>query len=447
MKEYHEVDLDIEPCIFPDCGHFLTVSSMDGQMSMATHYELDENGLPIGILGSSKPFSMDNEGIRACATCRAPLRNISRYGRIVRRAILDEATKKFISWSNAEYLSLAAGLIAEQEKLSNMGPTVIRARNAEASGNFTPTGSRRRQLETLKEHVSTRRYDAIIKFRNRVQSYAKKVRKDEQPFQRVAELVRHANLQHGTENQFRYDQSIIHVKGSLLASTLLLKCDVLILSDFLGLWQHQSSEVAKPDVKLNLSGFLSDCKSLIELAHSTVYPREEAQGHIFYAQLCAFSRSMASSTPPPASATQAPGEPSPSIANKPETPEELKKLGLGHVKQARKLLDDNPSISALKNDIDAVEETLNGGVYQPVTIEELREVYMASAGELLGTGHWYTCQNGHPFTINNCGMAMEEAACPECGARIGGRNHVSVEGVRRAAEIEEIAREIGRVRI
>ncbi|CAM1501438.1 Fc.00g034220.m01.CDS01 [Cosmosporella sp. VM-42] len=447
MKEYHEVDLNEEPCIFPDCGHFLAVSSMDGQMEMAFHYELDENGLPRGIKRSSKPLSMDDEGIKVCATCRGPLRNISRYGRIVRRAMLDEATKKFISWSNTEYLALASGLIAEQEKLSSMGPTAIRARNAEATGNLTLPRSRQRQLEALKEHVATKRYDDIIKFRRHVQSYAKKVRKDEQPFQLVGELVRHANVERGTENEFNYDQSIIQVKGSLLASALVLKCDILILSDFSGLLDYQGSKLAKPDVKLNLSGFLLDCESLIQLAHSTVHPREETQGHIFYAQLCALSRSLASSTPLQASAIQAP-EPSPSTTvEKPETLDELKELGLGHIKQARKLLEDNDSINALKRDIDAVEETLNGGVYHPVTAEELREVYMASIGELSGTGHWYRCQNGHPFTINRCGMAMEEATCPECGALIGGRDHVSVEGVRHATEIEEIAREMGGVRL
>lgn len=30
MKEYQDIDLDQDPCIFPDCGHFLTVASMDG---------------------------------------------------------------------------------------------------------------------------------------------------------------------------------------------------------------------------------------------------------------------------------------------------------------------------------------------------------------------------------------------------------------------------------
>lgn len=34
MGEYREIDLDEDPCIFPDCGHFSTKSSMDGQMSL-----------------------------------------------------------------------------------------------------------------------------------------------------------------------------------------------------------------------------------------------------------------------------------------------------------------------------------------------------------------------------------------------------------------------------
>ncbi len=33
-------------------------------------------------------------------------------------------------------------------------------------------------------------------------------------------------------------------------------------------------------------------------------------------------------------------------------------------------------------------------------------------------------------------MPMEEARCPECGARVGGRNHQAVEGVTRATDME-----------
>lgn len=117
MKEYHEIDLDQEPCIFPDCGHFLTTSSMDGQMEMAAYYDVDMDGHPIRLGKASESFSLDNSGIPVCATCRGPLRSIARYGRIVRRAMLDESTKKFIEWSHGQYLSLANRLLKEQEKL------------------------------------------------------------------------------------------------------------------------------------------------------------------------------------------------------------------------------------------------------------------------------------------------------------------------------------------
>jgi len=40
------------------------------------------------------------------------------------------------------------------------------------------------------------------------------------------------------------------------------------------------------------------------------------------------------------------------------------------------------------------------------------------------------------FTINNCGMPMELARCPQCDAPIGGNNHVAVAGVVRADDLE-----------
>lgn len=31
--------------------------------------------------------------------------------------------------------------------------------------------------------------------------------------------------------------------------------------------------------------------------------------------------------------------------------------------------------------------------------------------------------NGHPYIVTECGGMQQEAACPECGARIGGTDH------------------------
>lgn len=41
----------------------------------------------------------------------------------------------------------------------------------------------------------------------------------------------------------------------------------------------------------------------------------------------------------------------------------------------------------------------------------------------LRQGHWYKCPNGHIYCITECGGAMQESTCPECGSRIGGSHH------------------------
>jgi hypothetical protein len=38
-------------------------------------------------------------------------------------------------------------------------------------------------------------------------------------------------------------------------------------------------------------------------------------------------------------------------------------------------------------------------------------------------GGRFTCPNGHPYVITECGGAMETSRCPECGENIGGGEH------------------------
>ena len=38
-------------------------------------------------------------------------------------------------------------------------------------------------------------------------------------------------------------------------------------------------------------------------------------------------------------------------------------------------------------------------------------------------GSWYKCPKGHYYQIGECGGAMQEAMCPDCGAAIGGSRH------------------------
>jgi len=465
MKEYHEIDLDEEPCVFPSCRHFLTVSSMDGQMNMGDYYALDANGMPISILGASEPFSHDVDEdnqikkTRTCPTCRGSLRSISRYGRIIRRGMLDEATKRFMSWSNMKYIDLAKMLLDEEEKMLEIPfepPTPAADGTAESKSAAAVSGQlkklrfmipRRRNLEcldqlTVGDSTPTKkqgRYAGLIGVWSKINTFAGQVSKEEQPFQRVADLVRHANRYTNNNNNrtngqahFQYDESVIQVKGHLLALSLLLQCETTILSDVIRL--HREGELPglqQALEKLEWGLYFAECDTVIKLAAATQCRKDEVQGHIYAAQMSAFARA--------------------SPVTKEDEEEGYTKLAQAHLDRATELLAKYPSAAKLADEVKRVQSVIDakdGAIfYREVTSDEMRAVYAAMAQEFRGTGHWYRCANGHPFTIGDCGLPRQLARCPECNAPVGGQNYTEAEGVRRADDIEQLARGVDQLRV
>ena len=53
--------------------------------------------------------------------------------------------------------------------------------------------------------------------------------------------------------------------------------------------------------------------------------------------------------------------------------------------------------------------------------ENERKMIVEAMG--LRQGQWYKCPNGHVYCITECGGAMQESRCNECGATIGGGDH------------------------
>lgn len=100
---YAKIDLDEIPCIVPFYGHILTLERMDGHMEIANYYTVsDDTSVENSIIGlKSRSVRFSTSELKNCPLCRSPLRNINRYSRIVRRAWIDEATKKFIVRANA----------------------------------------------------------------------------------------------------------------------------------------------------------------------------------------------------------------------------------------------------------------------------------------------------------------------------------------------------------
>ncbi len=58
-------------------------------------------------------------------------------------------------------------------------------------------------------------------------------------------------------------------------------------------------------------------------------------------------------------------------------------------------------------------------------------------------GHWFTCPNGHIFSIGQCGGAMQTSRCNECGEAIGGGGHTLLNTNLQATFLEGIAAEQG----
>jgi hypothetical protein len=74
----------------------------------------------------------------------------------------------------------------------------------------------------------------------------------------------------------------------------------------------------------------------------------------------------------------------------------------------------------IEDEIKSYFEVLNKEFKTKMTQHDKLMIYQAME---FRQGHWYKCPNGHTYCITECGQAMELAACPDCGAAIGGNNH------------------------
>ncbi|KAK1725552.1 uncharacterized protein BDZ83DRAFT_299698 [Colletotrichum acutatum] len=442
MDDYRSVDLDEEPCIFPDCGHFYTYTTMDGQMGLRDLYDASPEGVPTAVKSGSHPFSVTN--IKVCPDCRGSLRNISRYGRIVRRGLLDESTRKFISWAHSVKQKLTDAFFAAQDNLQKMEKNKFSFPTTQlgfpmAQSTFALRGSRQQQMTHLFKLTGNTRHAVLKTLRHQIADFLGSVRKEEQPYQRVAHLVWHVNKRRQTSD-YSFDESAIQMGGYLDAMTLSLRCDLLLVSDYISLCCNTTdndSDGAK-SASIDPMPYIKDCKQLIENARMRNYSRLEVEGHICLAMFCYFA--------PPDEAEPTTDAPEAPEAENSSTKASMIKLGDGHLLEAEKIIKANPSAATLAFEVETARRMLHDGVfYSEVSTDEMRAVYAAMSKEFSGTGHWYTCRNGHPFTIGECGMAMQQTVCPECNAPVGGRNHSSAEGVRHAAEIDALARGIDRM--
>ncbi|KAG0635516.1 hypothetical protein HOY80DRAFT_1011825 [Tuber brumale] len=450
FETYRNINLDEDPVIVPKCGHFYTLDTYDNHMDLKRVYRFNLFGRiegPRPLDGSDEPADGDSEKeklkIKNCPDCRAPLRDIHRYNRIIKSASLDEATRRFCISSNVELAKLFNEVSdAEDLREANRDDFIRDLRTRPANDRTAP------MAQLLLDRAQ--RNTGLAK---RLQAYVFKVKEEEQPYGKVRQLVLNAEKRKGTQSSFVIDSSTVQfgfrLKGQLLFFQL----------RWADLWDRHKvstdpvvpkglSKTHRNALLTQLKEMRAECGTLITDCQDTKMEKQECEARIYQAQFFALYRNkltterqnrplearmanlgLGGAEPPP------PQEPIPEDAG-PESLEEVRQ-SLDYCEYlCRKL---PGTIGPLKDRVDQARRLLNGLLvfYAPLSTEEKRLVHQAMGEEFSSTGRWYTCPNGHPFTIGNCGGAVYARPCPDCGATIGGTGYQLASGVRRAEDFAQ----------
>ena len=103
-----------EPLLFLSCGHAFTVETLDGHMELGKHYSK---------LGGSwrapvRPAAGANDPVRACPLCKEPISQEAsfRYGRPQKAALLNQVSRKFLTWFAVERDQIRNEIAAERDR-------------------------------------------------------------------------------------------------------------------------------------------------------------------------------------------------------------------------------------------------------------------------------------------------------------------------------------------
>ncbi|KAL4804436.1 P-loop containing nucleoside triphosphate hydrolase protein [Aspergillus unguis] len=414
LQRYADIDVDEDPILFLACGHFYTRSTLDGVMSLKEYYEIDP--ITEAIIRPRTSWRRTSTA-PGCPFCRRSLRDIHRYNRVVKKALLDESTKRFVSKAQRSYIAVLKALdLHEEVSAVETGKFVEKWRvtNAHAQTGFDEFGAAIVAFEE-KDQVMQRQ----------VNNFIKNVSKTEQPFGRVnallASAMARAEGSTGTTDSLSVEEGAIYTGFHVRGQCLDLRLAWVVLSTNERVY---ADATINADIRTVLSGktrkqlpnLLEKCRTVRDRSTEEHFIAEQVQAMIY---LALFSQL--------------------SLNSSPDTEQSLSKSEITQTLEDCEVLFESHSgtLAHLETDMEKAKRYCAGGTFHTtVTAEEKRQVYAAMASQFQGTGHWYYCQNNHPFTVGECGMPTEESRCPQCGEPVGGIDHRPLPGVRHAGDFE-----------
>lgn len=375
-------DPDDSPLLVPQCGHAWTAETLDGVVDLASFYDGQ----------AAKPLSdhgMNNDKpTPACPTCRRPLTGIQRYGRPLKYAELQLNVRKEIADQDAACAAIEAQLDSHDSGVNVMLSSTCRA--------------------------------AIRAIRERAERKL--------PTEALFDLDR---ADHQRANQLREPELIRPcVRGRIRAMRV---------------WARLQQVGLEAEIRHTAAGDARDETAIGKRSKSFFENTVKTLGRLI--QTCGDSdsaRSLAAARELEVSiwgrTLLVLSEVSPNAKENHELTEDV----IDTLLLALKLVGDADRANC-EELIESARSRLAGPHFQPVSTQEKLEIFRAM-GRDVGTGvgsyggHWFQCKNGHIYTIGECGGAMEESTCPECGEVVGGRSH-RLSSTNRVAE--EFLREVG----
>ncbi|KAF9100396.1 hypothetical protein BGX29_006633 [Mortierella sp. GBA35] len=486
-----EVDVDEDPVLVSTCGHALTMTSMDGMMELAQYYK--EN-LDRSTGESSYVDRLELPGGQVsqicCPMCRAPILNLLRYGRRVKYGQLSMRLKKHIQTQTndmskvqddsevarvrveqgqAAFLKEIAKVKAgEMEEPPNMAvrplgkptktgffPGSIFEKIADAYGlpkehedgwkklllplirqfnHFTAIHARARDSPTKKL------FEAAVSHLYRIKTQSIATPDDGTAVEHshgptTDDVIQACILQCGLQADGK--------SGPSFVDTLQERTNILLL-----VLAQAQAVLDKNNVSTGWYWFVEDliqCALIHanlteEAAINGIFPRHETNAGLNRMTLLCQGVQWIGRKPLPL-------EPE-ARASRMKTIKELEEL---FAEQFDKIMriprgtregmreESQRNARILKERMtNACSAARNGSGH--ISKEEKLMVFRAVSEHIRGSGHWYQCPNGHSYVIGECGMAMEQSTCPECGAPVGGGHHALLRSNAVDRDMEELYR-------
>jgi hypothetical protein len=395
FQSYGEVDPSEDPIVvLPCCRAMYTMTSLDGVVGLSAAYDAD--GFP-RALSSEYMDTMPQ-----CPNCKTPIRRVNRYGRVTKRAAIDMAERKFIETSQRVFVGL-------QQRFGSLA-------DAKESADDDDSGHSDAADAMDKVFVSdVKRFGKSVKqppCRKVYNACVSKLSTDASKDSKVGGAA--ASL----DDEARRLLPVPNTKFPFVGNATLLLAQYHVLVEN----PSEAERFATAAVNAFVEGSFTVqvCDARLVLAQALVLKADQLLH------------------------SKAAGDEKQSAKEAREVARHVEGIADEIVKQLRDLphtfrAQRGRELSVLVHRVDILRKRAAGQpFYESVSAAELRAVRMAMQHEFSGSGHWYRCPNGHSYTVGECGMPMEQAACPECRATVGGSDHTPAEGNEHDAELERL---------